>query len=111
MRITDEQYKALKVKDSRCRKLTMKVMEDVFDIVVRPPTRLEWKAFKALRSNADDNKSAAANDQLLLGCTLFPDPKAVEFAQLFDLYPGISDTLWSHVAKMAGMTAEVEVSD
>jgi hypothetical protein len=111
MKILDDQYKALKLKDDRCRKLTLKIMDDEIDVVVRPASRHEWRAHKALRNNSDENKSAAANDQLLLNCTLFPDPKTPEFQQLFDRYPALSDTLWAHVAKMAGMTAEVEFSD
>lgn len=111
MRVTDEQVAAAKAKDARAKKVTLKVMGETIDVVIRPPTRAEWKSFKQLRANPDEAKSSAANEQLLTFCTIFPDPKGAEFSTLFDQYPGLSDTLWSYAAKMAGMSAEVEVGE
>ena len=101
----------MKVKDPRAKKLEIDVLGDVFDVVVRTPSRQEWKAFKALRANSDENKAAAANEQLLLNCTMFPDPKTNDYNALFDRYPGVIDTLWTQVAQMAGMGAKVEAGE
>jgi hypothetical protein len=111
MRITPEKFAELKQAHPRARKLTLKLVDETVDVVIRPANRIEWKAFKALRANPDDTKSAAANDQLLLNVTLFPDPKTPDYAAVFETYPALADTLWSQVAELAGMTSKIEVGE
>jgi hypothetical protein len=111
MQVTAEQLKAAKAKDARARKITADVLGDKLEVVVRPPSRAEWKAFWTLRRNADDAKASAANEQLLTFCTLVPDPKSAEYSQLFDQYPGLADSIWTQVAQMGGMTAKIELGE
>jgi hypothetical protein len=111
LRITDEQLAALKVAHPRAKKFKFTVYDDVFDVVLRPATRAEYKAFRVLRKSGDETKSEAANEQLLVFTALFPDPKSVDLGQLLDKYPAVSDTLWAYAAEMVGMTAKVEVGD
>ena len=113
MRITDEAFEALKAKDARCKKLSVKLKEGVVDIVVRPPSWAEYSGWRQMIRSSDSAKQAAANKQLLLFCTLFPDPKAKdgEFEALVNRNPGLPDNLSTHIGELSGLTAEVEVGE
>jgi hypothetical protein len=111
MLITDEALEALKAKDSRAKKFTLKLDEGKQDVVLRPPSWSEYSAWRQIMRSNDDRKTISANRQLLLFCCLWPDPKGPDYQPLIDRYPGIADNLSNHIGTMAGLTAEVEVGD
>ena len=113
MRITDEAFAALKAKDARCRKLTVRLAEGKVDVVIRPPSWAEYSGWRQMVRNSDTAKQAAANKQLLIFCTLYPDPKGQdgEFSALIDRNPGLPDNLANHIGDLAGLTAEGEVGE
>jgi hypothetical protein len=109
MAITDEQYQAARGKNARAKKISLDVCGEAVEIVARPATRTEWKNYKALANNADENKSASANEQLVIFCTLEPDPKTPEFASLLDRYPAAADVISSKIKEISGLSLKVEL--
>ena len=111
MQIEPEAFEALKAKDSRVKKFSVKLSDGKQDVVLRPPSWHEYSMWRQMIRNSDERKSASANRQLLLCCTVWPDPKGSDYQPLVDRYPGIADNLTNKIGEMAGLTAEVEEGD
>jgi hypothetical protein len=111
MQISDEAFEALKQRDSRAKKFTLKLQDGKQDFVLRPPTWGEYSAWRQIARSSDEKKQVSGSRQLLLFCTLWPDPKGTEYQPIVDRYPGIADNLINHIGEMAGLTAEVEVGE
>ena len=109
MKVSDEQYQAAKLKDSRAKKISVDIFSDVVEIVSRPATRSEWKAYKALANDNDQNRSATANEQLVIFTTLHPT--GGELTSLLDRYPASADVLAGKVKELSGLSSKVEVQD
>lgn len=108
MQISEGELTALKAKDSRVKKFTLKLADGPQDFVLRPPSWAEYSGWRQMIRNSDERKSASANRQLLLFCTLWPDPKGPDYQTVIDRFPGIADNLTNKIGEMAGLTAEVE---
>jgi hypothetical protein len=107
MAITQEQYDEAKRKDSRAKKISVDVCGESVEVVARPASRAEWKAYKALANSADENKSATANEQLLSFCAL--SPHGSELTDLLNKFPAVADVVASKVKEISGLSARVEV--
>lgn len=107
MRLTDEQFSAAKLKDSRAKRVCLTVGDEEVEVAIRPATRGEWKSYKALANNPDENKSAAANEQLLIFTALSPAGK--ELNDLLDRHPAAADVIAGKVKEISGLTSKVEV--
>lgn len=71
-------------------------------VVVRRPTRAEYKRFRALAS--DEDRRADAPEALLRNCVVWPDPTALE--ALLERYPAMGDTFAVELLKIAGSTKD-----
>ena len=112
MLISEEAMQAFKAKDARARKFTVRIKHEApFDVVMRPPSWAEFTSWRQLIRSSEPAKAAGANKQLVLFCTLYPDPKTPEFDQVFNQFAGLCDNLANHLGDMAGLTAEVEVGE
>lgn len=72
------------------------------EIVVRVPSRAEWKRFRA--QQADAAKNVDARETLLRGCIVHP--AAADVAAIFEKRPGLVDTFGVELQTIAGVTAE-----
>ncbi len=73
-------------------------------VVVRLPSRGEWKKFRA--TIADDRKRGDAAEQLLRSCIVFPDETAIE--KMLDVRPGLAETFAGELVELAGAKKGVE---
>lgn len=110
--VSDEELQGLKAKDARARKVKLTLaFGDVVEIVVRPASRAEYQQFKQLSNSDKPEEVTKAREQLLVFCSLSPDPKTPELQKLVDQYPAIPDSVWPTLGKMAGITSEIEVGE
>lgn len=73
-------------------------------VVVRAPTRAEYKRFRA--ESLDDKRRADAVENLCRSCVVWPD--AAEFSRILDRKPALADIFGAKVLDAAGATAEAE---
>lgn len=73
-------------------------------IVVRAPSRMEFRKWKA--EAAEDAKKLDAPESLLLACTVHPRGEDLE--ALFDAQPGLVDTFALQVLNIAGFSMKAE---
>jgi hypothetical protein len=106
MAVTDEQLQAAKLKSARATQIHITVGVDVIDVVARPATRAEWKAYKALANDASQDKAASANEQLAIFCTLVPAGN--DFVALLDRYPAAADIIAGQIKELSGLSNKVE---
>lgn len=74
------------------------------DIVLRAPSRMEYRAWKA--NVRDERKRLDAPELLLNTCVL--SPPIAELQTLFDRKPALIDTLSSKALELAGLQEDVE---
>lgn len=74
-------------------------------IVVRPPTRPEYKRFRA--RSVDVNMRADAVEELTKSVLLYPDRTG--FDVILDKKPALADVFGAKVLELAGLTQEAEV--
>lgn len=74
------------------------------EVVVRVPSRLEFRKWKA--DCQDDRKRLDAAELLLLPCVVYPD--VAELEQLFEDKPGLVDTFSLQLLELAGFSQAVE---
>jgi hypothetical protein len=74
------------------------------DVVVKRPSRLEWRRF--LEAAADASKRARAVETLFLAAVVHPDKKAV--AEILEARPALAERFGDEVAKLAGAEEVVE---
>ena len=80
-------------------------LDSVAEVVLRPPTRAEWRRFK--EQGQDAQRRIGAAEQLVKDCVVHPE--AAEFEKLLDRYPGIVDRVENVVADLAGIVEDVHV--
>ena len=78
--------------------------QDETDILVKPPTRPQWKRFRAFMS--DERKRPDAMEQLLRDCLVYPE--LTELDAMLERRPGLAESFGSSVVEMAGLTDRVE---
>jgi hypothetical protein len=76
-------------------------------IVVAPPTRAQWRQFKA--AAADDRKRADSLELLVLSCLLHPDVAALE--AMFERRAALPEVFAEQVLALAGAGADVQKND
>lgn len=73
------------------------VETDDAEIVMRPPTRVQWAAFRSM--GADKDKRQYAQEDLSRACVVYPSRE--EFDKLLDKRPGLGDALSDVAAELA----------
>lgn len=73
------------------------VETDDAELVLRPPTRVEWAAFRSM--SADKDKRQFAQEDLVRACVVYPGRE--DFDKLLDRRPGLGDALSEVVGEMA----------
>ena len=84
-------------------KLHIRAVDDT-DFVLRAPSRLEYRKWKA--DIQDERKKLDASELLLLPCIVYPEPQ--DFQAMLDERPALADTLGLQLLEIAGMTKAVE---
>lgn len=81
------------------------------DVVVRPPTRLEYTNFKTQAAKSRNNDSAQIRlmEGLVRQCLVWPTKE--EFDALLENYPALADSYSEEVMKLAGATDKVSVKN
>lgn len=72
------------------------------EVVVRPPTRGEYRRFRAMAT--DDRKKPEAVETLLRDCVLYPESAEIE--RLLEKKPALADIFGGKVLELAGATEE-----
>ena len=98
--ISDEKVAELKAKHSD---LTL-LKAGSFEIVVRPPTREEWKRFR--KEASDDAKKSDSVEGILRACTVYPD--ASEVVSMLAKKPALAEKFGKEVLELAAGVEEVE---
>ena len=75
---------------------------NAWEVVLRKPTRAEYKMF---RSNAHD-KAKLADAQEILARQIVLSPDAVSFDALLDDYPGIPEAIGPYLADLVGAVGD-----
>lgn len=69
------------------------------EVVVRAPSRPEWKRFRA--AQADPAKRIDAQEQLLRGCCVAPG--SGDLSALLEKRPGLAETFGIELTEIAGL--------
>lgn len=77
------------------------VETDDTEVVLRPPTKVEWQAFRSM--SAEKEKKLYAQEDLSRACVVYPDRDT--FDKLLEKRPGLGDAL-SDVAGELAVGAE-----
>ena len=93
--LTDEQIQALKSKHGSTLTLLSAANNHV---VVRPPSRGEWKRYRTQMH--DDAQRPDAAEHLLRACIVHPDSAQVE--ALLNRLPGLAESFGAAVLELAG---------
>lgn len=109
--VTDEELNLHKTKNARAKRLTLQIMGEQVELVVRPPSRAEYIQYKALVNSDKPEENAGARYQLLVFCSMSPDPKTSDLSQLVDQYPALPDSIWPTLGKLAGITNEITLGE
>ncbi len=80
---------------------------DETEVIVRPPTEMEYERFKAEASKATDRPEIGLNALKVMtrGCVVYPEREA--FAQLLTRYPALADSYGNELLQMAGASQSV----
>lgn len=98
--ILDDPALIAKLKSEHGSDLRLVVTDDA-EIVLRPPHKGEWAAFRAMAQEKD--KKQFAQEDLSRACVIYPE--RAEFDKLLDKRPGLGDAL-SDVAGELAVGAE-----
>lgn len=74
-------------------------------VIVRPPTRAEYRRFRALA--IDEKKRADAVERLVRDCVLWPDADGLD--ELLERRPALTEVIGGELLKLAGFAEEVEI--
>ncbi len=74
-------------------------------VIVRPPTRAEYRRFRALAM--DEKKRADAVERLARDCVLWPDADGLD--ELLERRPALTEVVGGELLKLAGFAEEVEI--
>ncbi len=75
------------------------------DVLVRPPTRTEWR--KSMVMLDDPKTRNDANAWLVAQCVLWPEPRGAEFLALAERWPAWVDKISGQLAKLVGTDIEI----
>lgn len=99
-----------KLEELRAKHPRLRVVEhaDVGSIVVRPPTRQEYRKYKILAVSDDKQENAIAQETLILDCVIHPTRE--DFVKLLDTYPGLDSykPLINAVKELMGQVESTE---
>lgn len=102
--LTKEQIEELKATHGQLYELTLGEAERQRSIVVRMPSKAEWKRFK--QQVRDDLKQDIAGVTLVK--TVLLDPSVAEFDGWVTALPGLEDSFAAEVIRLLGATERAE---
>ena len=106
MTITAELFQQFNAQhDGRCEVLS--IGNDETDVIVRPPSGVEYDRFKVEASKAADRPEIGLNAMKILtrACVVYPDKDA--FTALMEKYPALADSYANELLQMAGASQTV----
>jgi hypothetical protein len=109
MKVTEEQFAAAKLKDARAKIVTVTVNDEAFDFVVRPATRAEWKVYKSVANDPNPDRSACANEALLIDTALCPTGHDLILA--LDKIPAAADVIAGKIKTLSGLVQDAQVGE
>ena len=101
--VSDEQLAAAKALHPEAVRVT--VLGSI-QVVVRPPTRVEWRIFRQAANSPSIDKQVSADEQLFALCCAAPDKAAVQ--ALIDRWPALPSSVAPVISKLAGFDAKAE---
>lgn len=104
-RPNNEQLDKLKVEHGEVHLLKASSDEGEFFVVVKRPTRPQYKRFKSLAT--DEKRRVDAGEWLVLECLVHPSREDFQIA--LERHPGLGDSYAEDVLKIAGVGATVDV--
>lgn len=81
------------------------VIDEKIEVIVTPPSRIQWKRFTDEIKN--DKTAKSAGPTLLQSCLVLP--KGDDFKLLEEEYPGIVSTVLNKLSDLAGIELEAEI--
>lgn len=103
VRLTKEQIDELEVTHKRVAHLVGK--GGTWEIVIRKPTRSEYKQFRA--NNHNEARVADAQEVLARQCVVYPSKEA--FDALLEDWPGIPEAAGKAFRELMGMAVEEDL--
>lgn len=108
MSLTDEALAELETKHKRIARVRGKANADgshPWEIVIRKPTRAEYKRFRSHVSN--ENTKADATELLVRAVVVFPTPDA--FDALLEEWPAIPEAASEALLRLMGLAVEADL--
>ena len=102
-KVSNDQLAKLKAENPSAVKVT--ILGSI-DVVIKPPTRMQWRAYRQAALSPNLDKQAAADEQLFLACCLVPD--AASQNALIEQYPALGSSVAPVLAKLAGFDSKAE---
>ena len=78
--------------------------QDGIEVLVKPPTRPQWKRFRALI--ADEKRRPDALEQLLRDCLVYPG--LTDLDAILEKKPGLAESFGGSLVELAGLSDRVE---
>ena len=101
--LTDEQIAEYEAAHKRVARVRDK--NDAWEVVLRKPSRAEYKQFRAMAHNSA--QVADANELLVRKCCVFPAREA--FDLLLEDWPGIPEACGEAIRSLCGLSAADDV--
>lgn len=98
--VTEEQLKDLEAKHVRIAHLKGVGTPAPWELVIRKPTRQEYRAFRAKSHNP--NTLPDAQEDLVRCCAVYP-PRGLELDALLEDWPGIPEAASRAITRLTGM--------
>lgn len=104
-KITDEVIKRVKAANAAVTEvhhLTHPELPD--EVLVRPPSRQEWRIYQNHRHDADVVKRSMAPDVLVETCVIHPSRE--DLGKMLEAHPGLVETWAGDLVEIAGVTGQ-----
>ena len=105
-KLSEAEIDAAKAQAPSATKISM--LDGALEVMVRRPTRQEWKAYRQAGFHPDPAKQSGAGEQLFLACCLVPDKAHV--MEMLEEFPAIVESSTPILAKMAGFDLKAEAT-
>lgn len=83
------------------------LLDGEVQVLVRRPSRPEWKTYRQAALSADASKNAQAAEILFQCCCILPDKSGLK--TLLDEHPAVVESCLPVLAKMAGLDTRADV--
>lgn len=107
--LSEQQVADAKSKSETAVKVTINPSgSEPVEVMVRRPTRAEWKAYRTAALSDDAGKKSSAGEQLFMQCAVVPSKSDGALMPLLESYPAIVESVVPVLSSMAGFDAKAQ---